>query len=35
VETLVNRSEEGRKKLQAVTQRIARMRALAAAAQKK
>jgi len=35
VETLVNHSEEGRKKLQAVTERIARMRALAASAQKK
>lgn len=35
VETLVNRSEAGRKNLQAVTERIARMRALAAAAQKK
>ena len=35
VETLVNKSQEGRKKLQAVTERIARMRALAAAAQKK
>ena len=35
VETLVNRNEEGRKNLQAVTERIARMRTLAAAAQKK